>query len=90
MISKLIIELVRYSFSRMRLILENPIQWKKKKKLTHSASVAKLLKLAVPDTGWMVTAFLALLIAAVGQSMIPCLTGQIINIDGGISSVKVN
>ena len=52
---------------------------KKKKKLSHSASVAKLLKLAVPDTGWMITAFLALLIAAVGQSMIPYLTGQIIN-----------
>ena len=64
---------------RLAWFQKDPKKSAKKKKKDRSASVSKLLKLAVPDTAWMLTAFLALLIAAVGQSMIPYLTGQIIN-----------
>ena len=64
---------------RLAWFQKDPKGNKKKKKSDTSASVSKLLKLAIPDISWMLTAFVALLIAAVGQSMIPYLTGQIIN-----------
>ncbi len=56
-----------------------PARTKKKKSAVKSASVKKLVKLALPDTAWLLVAFVALLVAAVGQSMIPYLTGNIIN-----------
>ena len=57
---------------------------KKKNKKNTSASIGKLMTLGYPDWPWLLTAFLALLVAAIGQARIPSLTGQLINeVSGG-------
>ena len=75
------------SSSRDRQPTANTIAWFRpptKKKKKHTASVWKLIQLGTPDWPWLVTAFMALLVAAIGQARIPALTGQLINeIAGG-------
>ena len=51
---------------------------KNKKKKT-GASVWKLIQLGKVDLPWLLTAFVALLVAAIGQAYIPLLTGNLIN-----------
>jgi hypothetical protein len=50
-----------------------------KKKQSRGASIWKLIQLGKVDLPWLLTAFVALLIAAIGQAYIPLLTGNLIN-----------
>ena len=52
---------------------------KKKKNKKYAANLGRLWKLASKDLTMLLLAFLALLVAAIGQSIIPYLTGQIVN-----------
>ena len=59
----------------------------KKNKKKNAASVYKLIKLGSPDWPWLVVAFVALLVAAIGQARIPALTGQLINEIAGDATI---
>mmetsp|Transcript_8205 Transcript_8205/g.15198 ORF Transcript_8205/g.15198 Transcript_8205/m.15198 type:complete len:827 (-) Transcript_8205:1281-3761(-) len=47
--------------------------------LKHSSTLVEMLKLTIPYWKMMIIASIALVIAAVGQALIPALTGEIIN-----------